>query len=290
MKNLLLGIFGVTLAITAQSQDKTPKWSIESGTIFGGVSHSRAEQGTFSDFRVISPTSTLAARDFDGFSAEGGDHFRHEASGIRATFVRTNWKTTNRKLRMSIRAGLTNATITPINVTYERTTTGNYNTYSAPNGDQIQIDTAHIDVYKMDYHTKISTIDFGLQLNTNYAAKWVAYAGVVARFGLSYGSAEISQRVYTDYYATDEASRRFDIGTTRYMSKDNESNGSSFRAAYGLGIPIGVQYRISKTHKFFSKTRILFEFQPCLNAQHIEGFGMATTLYSTRTFGIQYDI
>lgn len=267
------------------------KYKIESINISVGLGRSTQEATFIGDFQRLNPTSKLA---FDDLSAYTTNSFGRIESGIlsaRIILAPTNWREQNKILRTTFRIGLNHTSHTPLSLAYYRSETGPYDRLvSANTGKVYFIDSTRYSSYNFTYNSNITTLDLGIQLNTNYDKRWSYFGGLSVNLGVMSGAASYSKFVQTTYRNRDNY---FDSDLYYHDSQERESNFEFFNRekamVIGVSVPIGIQFRIAKTNRFLNRLRLSAAFTPSYVGYKIRNYGTVGTFTFSRTLGIQFD-
>ncbi len=291
-KTALLPAFLLLLCGTTKAQENNPtsKWMIESATLHVGTTNFSPTSSPIEYFQKIAPESKLVHENLAGYKVNSRGTNMNATASARMILAPTNWRAENKIFRMTYRFGISANTFTPISIGYRNEETAPYDKYvSAGSGQSISIDSTHYSNYYFAYETKVTTVDFGAQWNTNYDRRWSFYAGVSGSVGFSASHANYSFNESTSFENGDEYSdfniQRPDVN--RNQERENLKASTTF--AFGVSAPIGVQFRLAKTCKFLNKARLAFEARPTFIGQKIEGYGMNGSLVQNTSIGFQYD-
>lgn len=277
--------------VTVAQEVKPRKITAESIALTIGGTRANSKDVSPRVFQKMTPDATLPFANLSNFNNNLNSYRIQDMVGIKVTFGDQNWRESGKKWRTTYRIGLSRFGFSPIETGFYKDTTAEFDRYVSPNtGGTIYIDSTFHDRYSYQYFSRVYMLDFGFQLSSNTDKRWAVYAGLIGNVGATVGSAHYVHSTSTTYENSDGSVNN---GTnTNNDGYDGESEyyntGTGF--AFGIAVPMGVQFRIAKTHQFLNRIRLQLEWKPGVVAQTIPTYGLTANMVKSTSFGIQVDI
>lgn len=243
------------------------------------------------DFRKLYPYSDLAKVNLEGFEASNFGHYNWKgAFSISATVAQKDWQERNRTLRVSFELGFQRTSLTALHSRYTKMESGYYRSFFNEEGDQIDVDTTHFQSLEYHQYSNLSTLIWGIRLNTDSRKRWSVYSGINFLTGLQYGRGQLEQYDFrtTEYYNQ----YGHQIGDTEYDR--NVSRAESYRPLpqfmWGVSLPVSIQLRLARETPFLNRLRLIFEKDFALINYRIKGYGNYSKDLRITTLQLKFDL
>ncbi len=278
--NTLL-MFFLSLGSLKASNDSS-KIKVVDAYLLGGGYSGNSTVLAIQDYRSYLPQSDILKKDFGNFSS----HYlavENEAAffnlGIGLKF--------NGDKGPTMRIGMNLGSGNYISGSYYNETYKHIDTLVSPRtGATTYIDSVHTEAYNFSTNSDMIQLDLACIWRTRNANKMTFFGG----FGAFYGG---SFNVYTslNYYSRKRiSSDRYN--NTSYMPGELKTESESFKnpnhVSFGVYIPFGLDYKLSKTNEFWKHIHFVSEGRIRVQKYNFKGYKSETSMPFNIMFGIRY--
>jgi hypothetical protein len=267
---------------------KISRFSVREVQIQSGNFIQSTIPGTLEDFRKLAPESVLLNTDMSGFSQRmSGGSYTGAMFSIMAGFQFSDNQKKAYKTNPLLRMGVTYYSGMPLTNHLTKRTSGTYDILTSyQTGDIFRIDSTNREAIYMDFFTRHLRFDGSMIYRTFPGARFSLFTGAGVTAGLTFGAQTYishNSNTWLDIYTSS------DVNLNYWKSFDSDFYESeTFTNSNQLGfsgyIPLGVNYRVSKKHEFWSHMHIFCEIR--MGIEFIVIKNIKTLEYTTRHQGV----
>lgn len=278
----------ITLAFKSQGQQDSPiDWNHDGFSIFisGGGGGTLSQSMSLNAFRTLMPESELLNQDWSQFNNLSSSH-----SEFQNGFSFGAWLPAGTRADGSSRNGRFLLGISYINykaagLILDRETRTRIDTLvSATTGSSLFVDQIHSQNLSAEIRFYSLGLDVGYLFHSDWDSRWMAYGGAIVSIG-----AVLQANASVSYYENNRTQPTVDHGTDEWSSdnfqREKETLSGGFSAA--LQTPIGIDFRLSRKHAFWSNLSLYWEWRPSLRAAAVSGVDSNLTPGMVTLFGMR---
>lgn len=245
--------------------------------------------GGLTKFRELAPNSNLLKNDFKNFNQStwsGYSDYESPSFGMSVIFNwRTkseNWNNFHPKLRFGI--STYNINLMQLNMYSERHFIID-TLISKGDGSVYYVDSVETENYDLDYYAQFVFVNAQLLIGGNPANRWIIYGGVGLSVGYSINS-QIDIYNYNKQFYNSQVNYNPDPRWSPNNKSENYSGGEGF--AVIASIPIGLEFRMSKTERIWENINLFLEGAPSLAFISFSKIGSNSNTATSFAFGLKY--
>ncbi len=241
------------------------------------------------DYKRLAPGSVLLKDDFSTFSTNN----QYQQRSVEALFSVLAGINFSNKPNWQLRVGFTTFRDYTSSLNYSKSTRKAYDTLvSAQTGKQYFIDSVNTKNYSMQHARQQIRAEASLIYRTNPERRWSFYAGVGASIFFT-----LQSRTDIGYfqYASQETRTNSDYSNTLYYASSfryndgiRETYSNKNTVGYSAFMPIGVDFRLGKTHSVWSKIHLLYEIRPSVSFTKTAETKRIATLDVQQNLGLRF--
>jgi len=255
--------------------------------ILTGGMHQQSLSLSLADYKLLAPESVLLKNDLSSFSTYDS-RYRNNTMGGRlfSMLAGINFA---RKPNLQLRAGFTTFREDMSELSYSKVVRKAYDTLiSGQTGKEYFIDSVKNTSYRIQHSRQQFRLEASLIYRTNPERRWSFHAGVGAAASFSLNSNTDIAYNFSNY--TQERNgelSKYDVpfyssGYSKYESFKNKNVMS-----YALFAPIGLDFRVGKSHSVWSKIHIVYEVRPSMYFTKTEKTIRASQLNVQQNIGLR---
>lgn len=277
----------------AQAQTDVPKSRLYISDLYiqTGVMVERMAPLTLADYRSFAPNSPLLKNDLTNYN--NYNSYRQTSSApLFSMLLGIKFKENS---KWQLRAGFTTTYQDVAQTSYRRETIKRYDTLvSNQTGANTYIDSVNTRSYALSYSRQQMRLEasFIYQSNPNQEKRWNFYAGLGMALIMN-----LNNTTNIDFYDA----RYTEISRNSLNSFQYYRFGSSYESARGINeeyrhknnmgfavfLPLGIDFRIGRTHSFWSRLHLLYEMRPSLTFNSVEGISQVSLNSGQHNFGLK---
>lgn len=286
----LLGLLFLVITVLAQSNEekhlKISSISFQNGTYYFHDNYG----GTLNQFQQIVPESELLNQNLDDFNQYfyESDPNYSGAFSVQLAFDwlrgNENWNRLNPQLKFGFSYGSINLIRGNLNkMEYFRIDT----LVSNSNGQEYYVDSVDSEDYTLNYDADFLVVDASLIIGSNPMSRWSFYGGVGMSAGINFNA---TARVFNtkDQYIDS----RGNYNSPRYAwnpeFKEEVYRKNEAGIALMLGVPMGVNFRLSKKKKVWENFSFFLELRPSITYFKVSELDGSLYAASFNSFGVKY--
>ncbi len=272
MKNL---IFSLVLlfsffSLFGQTSDEKPAVRISDIMVQSGFQNFNDFSLGLNDFLKLAPGSPWLQNDFSDYSLS---HASGNFTGLFSVSVGLKFAGKERKSYRAnpvLRLGIFDVRSSPDGVFYNKRESFPYDTLtSSATGNQYYVDSVSNMQYEMQYSTEHIGLSASLQFGTNPQNRVSFYAGtsLVAALSVS-NSTKLSKAEYV-VFSSDDLYYSYPVYNNYAYDYESVFIGNKSSMLLSMGIPMGIDFRLSRSHHFWSLIHLVYEFRPSVTMTSI---------------------
>ncbi len=257
----------------------------------GGMAESMYAVG-IEQWRMLAPSSELLARDLSDYKYDNqnDDEWAAAASFAVSASLRIGPGDRTKRSGAYLRAGIAYQHHRGTNLLLRNEIRTPYDTLtSSQTGQSIAIDSLSISTYEFSHAYKSIALDASFIFLKEYPRRWSLYGGGGVSVGATFDgrmNAEHSVEQRTDPVVSGSGSS----GTEPYTSWEQEEVRTKDDLCVAMYLPLGVTYRLSKKHPFWSAINLAYEMRPTFSFGGVPELDLGARANIIQYFGLRIDL
>lgn len=275
----LFGTFTLLFSVFSFSQEDTQKSiSITDVQLFYGMNTYPVTSLTLTEMKAYAPNSTILAKDYTGFNS--ANYHSVYSNQTFSALLGINFKNKpNRQLRVGLnylsKTNFTGSASREDHLTYDTLT-------SSQTGQQYFLDSTNSKHVYMQQEMEQLNLDASLIFRTDAEARWSFHGGFGLLLGYSFNS--VTSINYSEWSSAESYSNNSYGNNHNYEHEQFRNKNFLITAAY---LPLGVDFRIGKENKFWSRIHLFYELRPTMSIASIPEWQTVTQFSFTQGIGLK---
>lgn len=275
----IFGICALLFSIASFAQEETPKAiTITDVQLYSGMNIYPVSSISLNEMKAFAPNSTILAKDFTGF--HNANYHSVYSNQSFSALLGINFKNKpNRQLRVGLnylsKTNFTGSAGREDNYPYDTLT-------SSQTGQQYFLDSTNSKHVYMSQEMEQLSLDASFIFRTDVEARWSFHGGFGLLLGYSFNAV-----TYISYSANSSMASY----TSEYDNSNNDSEHEQFRnknfLITAVYLPLGVDFRIGKDNKFWSRIHLFYELRPTMSIASIPEWQTVTQFSFTQGLGLK---
>ena len=255
MKKIAFVVCLISSSLIAQAQNISfGKVDLSIG--LGGISYSTSSK-SLADYRALLPNSAILSKDYSDFV--GSNYQSYQYSTMLSILYGLRLGNSTEKLEHRMRVGFSYSNIYSGSSSYYKQTTTPYDTLtSSRTGEQTVIDSINSQNLYMDLSQDMLSLDISYIIRANPNGRWSFYTGLGLELGVGINT---RANIYSSEYNYANGPFYFDINNDE-NSFESESYSLDPSYSVNLYLPIGLDFRLSKSNEFWKRAHLYTELRP----------------------------
>lgn len=278
------------LAFDVYGQQDTPiDWNHDGFNIFiaGGGGSALSQSASLNTFRALMPESVLLNEDFSDFRNNTSSSSGYQNGFSIGAWLPAGTRADGTQRNGRFLVGISYVSYQPMGVSLSRSTRTRIDTLVSPTtGNSLFVDSLHSRHLHADAQFYALGLDVGYMFHSKWDSRWMAYGGAIVSVG-----AIIQSNVSVSIYENNSTSPALNSSSSEggWMGGGQEREVQNLSAGFSAAFqtPIGIDFRLSRMHPFWSNLSLFTEWRPSLRVGAVSGVDTQLTPGLITMFGLR---